>query len=263
MSDSHHNLGASSGAILINLSTMQTILVSEIILAAWLLYIFRHECMFFIVHLMHGSKQGTLENPKMNKPRALKTFRGNTKYHMTMGMHKNGKDNWLIVDENYFLEHDVRLEILRNKEKKVVKSLPLSANACKETMSLVVDYLVNHYPDTFYRSRDNHGEFVKIVNTGEVFRLSPPYNGLSPLEIATRLAVEDLNVLMKQANGEHFLYVRIPLESSRFMRISWTTLTFATEQQPRASFLQDGILTRELVGHYAGYMDQCHIGKRS
>lgn len=186
--------------------------------AACTIYIVQYKRSSNIVQTMNNKTPETVESKMINNTRALKTFKGNVKYHLTMGLHKNNKDSWLIVDENYPLEHDLRLDVLRNKENRVVACLPLAEDACKEAMSLVVDYLMNNYKEVFSRSNNDKGDFAKILSTGETFRISPPYNDLSPLEIAARLTVEDLNVLMKQANGEHFLYARKPPHaSSRYL----------------------------------------------
>ena len=201
---------------------MQEVILLALAFAACIVYIMHYKRSSNIVRTMSDEIPETLEGRmKINKASVSKAFRGNAEYKLTMKLQTNRKDNWLTVDENYSLEHNIRLEVLQNKDNKVVACLPLAEDACKEALSLVVDYLLNNYNDAFSRSTSDKGDFVKILSTGETFRISPPFDDLSPLEIATRLTVEDLNVLMEQAKGEHSLYAREPPHaSSRYLEHS-------------------------------------------
>lgn len=71
-----------------------------------------------------------------------------------------------------------------------------------------MEYLTETYSNSFKRyDRQGYGPCVEVIETGEIFRTRPPFVVMSPLEIAARLAMEDFNILMKDENDEHILYV--------------------------------------------------------
>ena len=133
-------------------------------------------------------------------------FRTSSKYHMTMGLRKSDTQTWLNVDNNYLEEHKVRVELINSLKGAVVRCLPGSEEACEEALNLIAGYLTLHYPDSFERVRSqSSGESVRMVSTGETYKIDPPYKEIMPLEIAAALAMEDFNILMKNAEGQHVL----------------------------------------------------------
>ncbi|KAI9810078.1 MAG: hypothetical protein M1827_006689 [Pycnora praestabilis] len=139
-------------------------------------------------------------------PYPQRPFNGASPFYMTMGLQKLDRLNWLIIDKEYLGEHTIRSDLLTHRKHAVLQCLRGSEDACAEVLQLVISFLTNRYPQVFeVHARGKDRSFVCNKATGEVFRIQPPYN-LQPLEIATRLAMEDLNVLVRsESNGQHYL----------------------------------------------------------
>lgn len=129
------------------------------------------------------------------------------KYNMAMGIRKLDPSDWLRIDENSSLEHRIRSELLTEKKDKVLQCLSGSEDSCIETLEVVAEYLTEKFPCNFQRTKSLSGcHQVLIVETGEMLNMNPPFNSLQPLEIAARLAMEDLNILKRDGHtGEHHL----------------------------------------------------------
>lgn len=140
-------------------------------------------------------------------PYPLKPFKQSRTYHMTMGLQKLDLENWLTVDKSYIFQHGIRADILTEKRDAVFRYLAGSEDACAELLERVVNFLTKKYPAMFKVS-DSMEKDRTITNaeTGEVFELTPPFNGAAPLEIVARLVSEDFNILKKDdQTGEHYL----------------------------------------------------------
>lgn len=125
-----------------------------------------------------------------------------------MGLCKPRTSTWLSVDEHYLAEHNIKSSLLEHKKDRLVNSSNCSAAACEEALEVIVEYLTETYSNSFRRyDHQGCGPCVEIIETGEVFRTRAPFVDMSPLEIAARLAMEDFNILMKDENDEHILYV--------------------------------------------------------
>ena len=130
------------------------------------------------------------------------------KYQMTMGLRKSTLEDWLYVDDNYTKEHEVKRALMESRRDKIIRCLPGSKGACEETLELVVGFLLSKYPERFnYSTNTIRGGCVRIVDTGETFRLSKDTSsdGFPSLETASRLAMEDFNILTKSSEGQHIL----------------------------------------------------------
>lgn len=123
--------------------------------------------------------------------------------HMTMGLRKLKRGNWLTIDEKYLTEHVIRSAQLSRARPSVLQCLPGSESACQEVLSVVSSFLVARYPMMFMLTGVGSKQLIHNLKTGEKF---PMVNNPQPLETAARLAMEDFNVLMKDpANGEYRL----------------------------------------------------------
>lgn len=142
----------------------------------------------------------------LRAPYPCNAIKGNQKFRITMGLRKLDEWNWLTVDKNYLKEHDIRDSLLRNQRENVFECLPESKAACAEVLEVVAEFLCERYPSMFLM--ENHGTMKKIHNakTGESFVIGDANSTTEPLEIAARLAMEDLSVLMKNEDGEYYLY---------------------------------------------------------
>jgi hypothetical protein len=124
-----------------------------------------------------------------------------------MGLRKLDEWNWLTVDKNYMKEHQVRDNLLQNQREDVIHCLPESQDACAEVLEEVTKFLRDRYPSMFQMKKSGRETEIHNTKTGETFVFGGTSNMMEPLEIAARLTMEDLSVLMKNADGEHYLYV--------------------------------------------------------
>ena len=125
---------------------------------------------------------------------------------MTMGLRTGDTQTWLNIDINYLEEHKVRLGLMNSEKGGVVRCLPGSEDACEEALKLIAGYLTQHYPELFKRFKsESSEEYVKLVSTGEIYGVRPPYKEKMPLEVAAALAMEDFNILTRNSEGQHVL----------------------------------------------------------
>jgi len=122
-----------------------------------------------------------------------------------MGLRKLDAENWLTIDKNYLSEHRIRDNLLRNERENVYQCLPESEAACKELMEEVVDFLCERYPTLFEKKSYFFGSQVHNKKTGEKYYFGGRHSSMEPLEIAARLAMEDLSVLMRNDQDEYYL----------------------------------------------------------
>lgn len=76
-------------------------------------------------------------------------------------------------------------------------------DGCVELLEYLVEYLPRRFPNLFTVSKD--GNTIKNHATGEVLRISEPYDDHHPLYLAGRLIEDDLNVLTEGPDGEYVL----------------------------------------------------------
>lgn len=137
---------------------------------------------------------------------ARRAFKTGGRYHMTMELRKSDLEGWLDVDEKYAAFHNIRSQLLDDKKCRVLQCLPGSEAACVEVLDLVVESLTQRFPEKFKAHFSFFKiQFVEVVATCEIFEVTAPFNGLEPLEIAARLAMEDLNILVKGEDNIHTL----------------------------------------------------------
>ncbi len=142
------------------------------------------------------------------EPHRHPAFNLKGKYQMAMGIKNMDMGKWLTVDRTYIAQHTARSKILMNKKDKVVQCLPGSEDACIEVLELVIEFLTGKY-SAMYKIVEDADLVKRLKNceTGEIFRIEPPFGGLLPLEIAARLVNEDFNIVEKAPGGkEHRLY---------------------------------------------------------
>lgn len=119
---------------------------------------------------------------------------------MTMGIRKMPEDDWLIIDNLYHQEQDLRRHLLKTDRDGVMQCLPGAEEACKEALQAIVDFLIRRYPSHFHLLKDRPGYIYNAI-TDRSFKISVPLQQ-HPLEIAAQLVMEDINLLM-QGVGEH------------------------------------------------------------
>lgn len=140
-------------------------------------------------------------------------IRGRERYRVMMDVRRLDTRNWLTIDKNYISEHAVRRALLQREKSKVLQCLPESRAACGEALEEVVAFLCARFPGMFECERTGEkGMTVRNKAVGETFVVGGEDekgdgDGSEALEVAARLAMEDLSVLMKNADGEYYLYV--------------------------------------------------------
>jgi hypothetical protein len=125
-------------------------------------------------------------------------------YHMTMGLRKMPEEDWLVLDNLYEQEQELRRHLLASNRNGVMQYLPGSEEACEETLECVVKFLTKRYPSQFQHPK---GDFNYIHNliTDMRFKITAPFEQ-HPLEVAAQLTMEDINLLI-QGEGETEYYL--------------------------------------------------------
>ncbi|PGH28230.1 hypothetical protein AJ80_00121 [Polytolypa hystricis UAMH7299] len=151
----------------------------------------------------HTTKSAERDPEKMD-PYPPGQIKGKPKYCVTMGLKKLDKQNWLTIDGAYTEQHELRDGLFRDQRRKVLTCLPSAAAACEEAMQEVVAFLCGQYPTMFQKETGSGGEMIKNMKTGEAFAMGDSKQ-MEPLEIAARLAMEDLSVLLPNDDGEYYM----------------------------------------------------------
>jgi hypothetical protein len=139
------------------------------------------------------------------KPYQFPRLRERTSTKMAMGLKRLDESNWLTLDSNYLREHFLRRSLLYTKRQQVYQSLPGSESACHEVLSLVSSFLSSRFPQHFSLTTISSGPAIHNHLTNEVFPIGKE-NSPNPLEIAAKLSMEDLNILIKNPKtGEYHL----------------------------------------------------------
>src|SRR5678815_2488346 len=98
--------------------------------------------------------------------------------YLKMGTHALDLDRWLIVDEHYRSELELRGRLLDERRDVVFGARPGSDDTSEEILELVTDWLVGHGVDPPATADDLH-----------------------PLERAGRIVQEDLSVMVPASGG--------------------------------------------------------------
>ena len=126
------------------------------------------------------------------------------KYHMTMGLRKMPEEDWLVLDNLYEQEQELRGHLLACNRNGVMQILPGSEEACEETLECVVKFLTKRYPSHFRHPKGDTNYIYNVI-TNKTFRIAAPLEQC-PLEVAAQLAMEDINLLI-QGEGETEYYL--------------------------------------------------------
>ncbi|RJE24413.1 hypothetical protein PHISCL_03267 [Aspergillus sclerotialis] len=177
------------------------------------------------VIISRSGRNVTPENVKCIAPYPVQPIKGRERYRVMMDMRKLDMENWLTIDKYYMDEHRVRSKLLEKEKSKVLQCLPESYEGCMEMLEEVVEFLCRQFPNVFECRK--HGNETTVYNrmTGETFVFGTDNDQIGPLEIAVRLTMEDLSVLMKNSDGEYYLAASaslFPVGWTVEERIGWT-----------------------------------------
>lgn len=138
-------------------------------------------------------------------PYPAQPIRGRERYRVMMDVRKLDAQNWLTIDKNYMNEHHIRSQLLQQEKSKVLQCLPESHDGCVEALDEVVEFLCERFPNMFQRKKSGPETVVYNKMTGETFVFGGDNHQMDPLEIAVRLTMEDLSVLLKNEDDEYYL----------------------------------------------------------
>ncbi|TGO27713.1 hypothetical protein BPAE_0038g00590 [Botrytis paeoniae] len=115
----------------------------------------------------------------------------------SMGLKRLDKSNWLTIDSTYLPEHELRASLLETHGSCVLQVLPPAVPATYELLEMVIEFLLDRYPDDFSLVDEN-----TILNklTGEQSIIGSKCK--NPLETAARLCMEDFNLLLQNPSEE-------------------------------------------------------------
>lgn len=150
------------------------------------------------------------KDPKRMAPYPAQPIKGRERYRIMMDVRKMDSENWLTIDTHYMGEHRVRSQLLQQEKSKVLQCLPESHDGCMEVLEEVVRFLCGRFPGMFESTTQGKETTVRNKMAGETFVFGGQSDQFGPLEIAARLTMEDLSILMKNADGEYYLSVRPP-----------------------------------------------------
>lgn len=144
---------------------------------------------------------------KKMAPYPAQPIKGRERYRVMMDVRRLDVENWLTVDKNYMDEHEVRSQLLEKEKSKVLQCLPESYDACIEALEEVVEFLCQRFCNVFEQKKCGDETTVHNKMTGETFSFGGKNKDVDPLEIAVRLTMEDLSILMKNEEDEYYLLV--------------------------------------------------------
>jgi hypothetical protein len=102
-------------------------------------------------------------------------------FRMTMGTEPLNMQDWIEIDIFYDEEMALRREILESREAVAIVSRPEAAEANREALELVAEFLPVRFPTRFRRD----GGVLCNLTTGERFNLYD--QSLDPLQVLPRL----------------------------------------------------------------------------
>ncbi|KAF4633586.1 hypothetical protein G7Y89_g4518 [Cudoniella acicularis] len=146
------------------------------------------------------------------------------KYHMTMGIRKMPEEEWLILDNLYKQEQELRRYLIRTNRNGVMQCLPGAERACEEALEYIVDFLVRRYPAHFQLLKDRPG-YIHNNITNRKFKVTAPYDQ-HPLEVIAQLVMEDINLLLpgtekEEDSQQYYLFSMAPAGWYIEERIGW------------------------------------------
>lgn len=174
-------------------------------LAAWAIlavFLFIQLCRRMLL-LYKANENG--KDFKRMAPYPPEPIKGRERYRIMMDVRRLDAENWLTVDKYYLDEHRVRNQLLQQEKSKVLQCLPESYDGSMEVLEEVVGFLCRKYPSMFESTKQGSVTTVENKLAGETFVFGTGNDQIGPLEIAARLTMEDLSVLMKNTNGEYYL----------------------------------------------------------
>lgn len=114
------------------------------------------------------------------------------------------EEDWLVLDNLYEQEQELRRHLLANNRNGVMQYLPGSEEACEETLECVVTFLTKRFPSQFQHPKGDLN-YIRNLVTNKTFKITTPFEQ-HPLEIVAQLTMEDINLLIRgEGETEYYL----------------------------------------------------------
>ncbi|KAI1965400.1 hypothetical protein LOZ58_001247 [Ophidiomyces ophidiicola] len=148
-----------------------------------------------------NNRQRTVGDPTVSNMR----IKGFEKYRIRMGLKKMDQENWLTIDKDDMALQAIRNGLFETEKEKKVQCLPEARNACQEALEEVCGFLCRRHPTMFEISSSGTESRIKNKVTGEEYCLEEWNSSITPLEIAARLGMDDLTIILKNEKGAHYM----------------------------------------------------------
>lgn len=116
-------------------------------------------------------------------------------WRMSMGLKSLNLQEWIEIDEHFAKELALKDKLLKNQYSDVFACLPESRLSQKEVLDLLLNHLVEHFPQ-HYRQQ---GTTIGTICTGQVWDIT--HFEAVPLDLAGRLVQEDLLLMQPSPEG--------------------------------------------------------------
>ncbi|PIL33533.1 hypothetical protein GSI_04156 [Ganoderma sinense ZZ0214-1] len=123
-------------------------------------------------------------------------------YYQTMAHQPMHANHWIEIDKEYKWYIDQKAQVIRQKGKVVIDSMPDNDEACGELLLELVDYLPKRYPTLF--AREGHDGIFNRV-TGEHHLSLSGKKGTDALLVVSRLVQDDFLMGREREDGQIYL----------------------------------------------------------
>ncbi|KAH7140270.1 hypothetical protein B0J13DRAFT_637738 [Dactylonectria estremocensis] len=147
---------------------------------------------------------------KKTEPPRFRAFRY-TYHRHTIDVRKLDGNSWVILDKDWPLYHQTKVDRLADRGNKIVKTLPLARAAAHELCQDLGEFLSRRYPQVYSIERSNK-DTLGWYGMGSITKIQMPALGASydltredPLTVAGLIQPADVNILTKGDDGYYQL----------------------------------------------------------
>lgn len=131
------------------------------------------------------------------KPIPYRAFKH--KYNITMGIRSMDPQDWIQLDNEWDIYHNLKQKRFKEKGTDVYGTLPEASEAALELLDELVKYLPNRYPSLFAYKDDQ----LFNLHTGEVWNVKNLEH--DPIYIVSNLLQDDIAIMIEQPDGQYYL----------------------------------------------------------
>ena len=115
-----------------------------------------------------------------------------------MGLKPLSLQSWLEVDGDFHTQLILKAKLLSQCHDAVFAAIPGTQLAQKESLTLIVNYLLTHFPSIYQLTKDRR-ESLYNLKTQQTWQLTDAK--IAPLDLAARLVQEDLCLMQPSVEG--------------------------------------------------------------